>query len=1437
MSNLTYPTLPDGTAQLTCKVRVASTGKRCTSPARAGTRRCGVHTSVPPARQRCRYVWDDGVRCEGRVKSAQRGDETCVAHQQPCPGWDASPCGRKRARIEPELCRACSTFARRCLLEVDDGRMCPAAVEEPDDRCGNHLEERWPDADHRCLHVYASGFRCHRTRNATAEVCIPHTRECPGCGLHTGRADGLCARCSPRCTTPRCRNYPRPDALICHIHDAAFCSEIAAHTGLPCAGPVAKGGRCRRHLAIPSDDQRCVITYDQFDGQRCPNERMPGNGDHVCYRHRTSWDLIGRDPRQTLFGSGGCEVRRGPGAGELCRNPVLKGGRCIVHQMMVVPEKRCVHRYATGERCPAQHLAATGRGTGVVCTDHVVVCRECGTNTADTVRALCRDHRPSCLARSAKTGLRCRISAAANAAYCGSHRDLVGREDRCWFIYDDGSPCLAARVGDTGSRCINHRVQCCSCGKLTSQGDGWCRADRPHCASTTAKGQPCTQPAYELTDGLCLNHFRADRHGRCALITSWGEPCARPATILTSDGLVCRKHANALAGTAIEGRCTHVYPTGQRCPASRAPLGPGVVGSREALGRSLHRFCTNHWNTSSADRCSSPTVEGGICNAYVMLDADGHPLDVCAHHLQVPDDERCDLVFETGVRCPAQRWDGRRYCAAHRDHQPACIETSRSKQQRCTFTTVADLDYCGIHAPPPNPADQCQAAAGCSFHRERPWLMCRTHADQQPTCRANRLSGGSCEYRALDTTGLCGFHQVPEDPAQRCSYADGEQPCSTRRMDGRMFCRDHGHLQLRCEAVRFGVPCHRYATDHHTTCDHHEGWDPTMPDDKPEDLERFFLRPRADRLWRMAERRTQAALWKAEGVVTGNGHTPAAKSGASPALGGTGDKMTEGLPTQLQELEASDPYDLTGARRRYREMVANGKRPEVALRSAKLLVGDVSPETIRTYGSKLNQWFEWCQDNLCRPVPADPDDVLDFLGWLAERGLKRRDGKYQASTFQSFRHALSGLHKALKHPDPFDDHDLVRAVNGYGKTYGRVERQAHAVRAPELTRLVQDALGERTLSALDLRDTAIIALVADPQVGISYREAAELTWKDVLRWPSEGTDEPLTLLLSRGKKLEREVEVPNRIALVEDDDHREAGEVPMLARLCAVASLRAVHASHRGRRGDVTPTGPIFRKDDDSGVTHAAVKKVIVEGCKRAGIEFSKELTVDDRGLALLALDEPEFFALRDATILLVSWWASLRRSEVSALSVGDIGADARARGLFLSVRKSKTDQIGQGQLVAVPHAVLPNGRKHPLDLQTSLHSYLSSYARHLGRPLEDTDPLFISTRGEKSGERLSDDSVGAVIARYVEDAGLEAEIGEYLSHHGLRAGWATEALSGGMPSEAVARRQRRASTESLAGYFRLADPFEDSVSYVLDLDAIGADLLTVEDVLFNLND
>ena len=69
----------------------------------------------------------------------------------------------------------------------------------------------------------------------------------------------------------------------------------------------------------------------------------------------------------------------------------------------------------------------------------------------------------------------------------------------------------------------------------------------------------------------------------------------------------------------------------------------------------------------------------------------------------------------------------------------------------------------------------------------------------------------------------------------------------------------------------------------------------------------------------------------------------------------------------------------------------------------------------------------------------------------------------------------------------------------------------------------------------------------------------------------------------------------------------------------------------------------------------------------------------------LVALCDSSIIGLRDASILLLGWASALRRSELVALNIGDL--DFVEEGLIVTVRRSKTDQEGQGAKIGIPRS------------------------------------------------------------------------------------------------------------------------------------------------------
>lgn len=67
-----------------------------------------------------------------------------------------------------------------------------------------------------------------------------------------------------------------------------------------------------------------------------------------------------------------------------------------------------------------------------------------------------------------------------------------------------------------------------------------------------------------------------------------------------------------------------------------------------------------------------------------------------------------------------------------------------------------------------------------------------------------------------------------------------------------------------------------------------------------------------------------------------------------------------------------------------------------------------------------------------------------------------------------------------------------------------------------------------------------------------------------------------------------------------------------------------------------------------------------------------------------MRIDRDTAKGARDAALILLGFASALRRSELAALTLADI--EARPAGLLLTVRRSKTDPVGQGEVVGVAH-------------------------------------------------------------------------------------------------------------------------------------------------------
>lgn len=186
----------------------------------------------------------------------------------------------------------------------------------------------------------------------------------------------------------------------------------------------------------------------------------------------------------------------------------------------------------------------------------------------------------------------------------------------------------------------------------------------------------------------------------------------------------------------------------------------------------------------------------------------------------------------------------------------------------------------------------------------------------------------------------------------------------------------------------------------------------------------------------------------------------------------------------------------------------------------------------------------------------------------------------------------------------------------------------------------------------------------------------------------------------------------------------------------------------------------------------------------------------------MLATCNDDTGGLRDRALLLVGFSGAMRRSELASLDVGDVAAVPEGR--LVIIRRSKTDQEGAGQEVAIPF-----GSDPALCPVRQLDAWVDATA------IED-GPLFRRVdRHGNVGARLSGRAVAEVVKRRARAAGLDPT---QFSGHSLRAGFATAAAQGGARELDIARQTRHKSLEMLRIYVRKASAFEDNAAARLGL-------------------
>ena len=173
-----------------------------------------------------------------------------------------------------------------------------------------------------------------------------------------------------------------------------------------------------------------------------------------------------------------------------------------------------------------------------------------------------------------------------------------------------------------------------------------------------------------------------------------------------------------------------------------------------------------------------------------------------------------------------------------------------------------------------------------------------------------------------------------------------------------------------------------------------------------------------------------------------------------------------------------------------------------------------------------------------------------------------------------------------------------------------------------------------------------------------------------------------------------------------------------------------------------------------------------------------------------------EIKKLRDRTIILVGFSGGFRRNEITSLNYEDL--DFVKEGVKINIKKSKTDQFGEGLVKGIPY--FDNLQYCPV---ISLKKWIDVSNIYSG-------PLFRRfTKGSiLSVNRLSDQTVALLIKEYTKLAGID---NKNYSGHSLRSGFATSAAESGVEERNIMAMTGHKSSEMVRRYIKEANLFKNN--------------------------
>jgi len=168
----------------------------------------------------------------------------------------------------------------------------------------------------------------------------------------------------------------------------------------------------------------------------------------------------------------------------------------------------------------------------------------------------------------------------------------------------------------------------------------------------------------------------------------------------------------------------------------------------------------------------------------------------------------------------------------------------------------------------------------------------------------------------------------------------------------------------------------------------------------------------------------------------------------------------------------------------------------------------------------------------------------------------------------------------------------------------------------------------------------------------------------------------------------------------------------------------------------------------------------------------------------------------RDKTIILIGFGGGFRRSEIVAIDYEDL--EFVKEGLKITIKKSKTDQFGEGMIKGLPY------------FDNEIYCPVINLKKWLEISKIKKGSIFrrFSKGSKLTNNRLTGQTVALIIKKYLNLAGIE---NSNFGGHSLRSGFATTAAEFGADERSIMAMTGHKTTQMVRRYIKEANIFKNN--------------------------